>query len=47
VLARVKERHPIVWSGFTPVGPALAVHVGPVAVALAVAPGPWPWERTS
>lgn len=47
VLARVKERHPIVWSDFTPVGPALAVHVGPVAVALAVAPGPWPWERTA
>ncbi|MFN2323378.1 MAG: DegV family protein [Trueperaceae bacterium] len=47
VLARVRERHPIVWSGFTPVGPALAVHVGAVAVALAAAPGPWPWERAS
>lgn len=45
VLARIRERHPIVWSGFTPVGPALAVHVGAVAVAVAVAPGPWPWDR--
>ncbi len=45
VLARVVERHPIVWSGFVPVGPALAVHVGAVAVGVAVAPGTWPWER--
>lgn len=45
VLAQVAQRHPIVWSGLTPVGPALAVHVGPVAVALAAAPGVWPWER--
>ena len=47
VLARVRERHPIVWSGFAPVGPALAVHVGSVAVGVAVAPGAWPWERPS
>ena len=47
VLARVRERHPIVWSGFAPVGPALAVHVGSVAVAVAVAPGAWPWERST
>ena len=47
VLSKVGERHPIVWSGFAPVGPALAVHVGSQAVALAVAPGPWPWERTT
>jgi DegV family protein with EDD domain len=45
VLARLREHHPILWSDFTPTGPALAVHVGPAAVALAVAPGPWPWER--
>ena len=47
VLKRVSERHPIVWSGFVPVGPALAVHVGAVAVAIAVAPGEWPWERAT
>lgn len=45
VLERIRERHPILWSGLTPTGPALAVHVGPIAVALAAAPGPWPWER--
>ncbi len=47
VLARVRERHPIVWSGFVPVGPALAVHVGAVAVGVAIAPEAWPWERAS
>lgn len=45
VLERIRGRHPILWSDLTPTGPALAVHVGPVAVALAAAPGPWPWER--
>lgn len=47
VLERVRERHPILWSGFVPVGPALAVHVGAVAVGVAVAPQAWPWERSS
>lgn len=47
VLALVRDRHPIAWSGFAPVGPALAVHVGSVAVGIAVAPGAWPWERSS
>ncbi|MFN2323380.1 MAG: DegV family protein [Trueperaceae bacterium] len=45
VLEHLRERHPIVWTGMAPVGVALAVHTGPVAVGLAVAPGPWPWER--
>lgn len=45
VLASLAERHPILWSGMTPTGAALAVHVGPTSVALAVAPGAWPWER--
>lgn len=47
VLGYLRERHPILWSGLTPTGAALAVHVGPTSVALAVAPGPWPWERVS
>lgn len=45
LLARLQERHPVLWSAAAPVGVALAVHTGPKAVGLAVAPGPWPWER--
>jgi DegV family protein with EDD domain len=45
VLGYLQGRHPILWSGFTATGAALAVHVGPTSVAVAVAPGPWPWER--
>jgi DegV family protein with EDD domain len=45
VLERLRERHPIVWHGVAPVGPALAVHTGPKAVGVAAAPGPWPWDR--
>jgi DegV family protein with EDD domain len=45
VLASLSKRHPILWSGMTPTGAALAVHVGPTSLAVAVAPGPWPWER--
>jgi DegV family protein with EDD domain len=45
VLEHLRERHPIVWSGVAPVGVALAVHTGPVAMGLAAAPGAWPWER--
>ncbi|GGR24812.1 DegV family protein [Deinococcus ruber] len=44
VLAHLRGRHPIVWSGFAPVNPVLAVHTGPSAVGLAAAPGGWPWE---
>jgi DegV family protein with EDD domain len=47
VLEKLRDRHPIVWSGAAPVGVALAVHTGPTAVGLAVAPGAWPWERTA
>ena len=44
VLAHLRGRHPIVWSGFAPVNPVLSVHTGPSAVGLAAAPGGWPWE---
>ena len=44
LLARLRERHPIVWHGFAPVGAGLAVHTGPRAGGLAVGPGDWPWE---
>ena len=47
LLERLREQHPVVWSGAAPVGAALAVHTGPRAVGLAVAPGPWPWERAA
>ena len=45
VLEILKGRHPIVWSGFAPVNPVLAVHTGPSAVGVAAAPGHWPWEQ--
>ena len=44
VLELLRGRHPILWSGFAPVNPVLAVHTGPSAVGLAAAPGKWPWE---
>lgn len=45
VLEILRGRHPIVWSGFAPVNPVLAVHTGPSAVGVAAAPGKWPWEK--
>lgn len=45
LLTRLREAHPVTWSGVAPVGVALVVHTGPRAVGLAVAPGDWPWER--
>ena len=44
VLEHLRGRHPVVWAGFAPVNPVLAVHTGPSAVGLAAAPGNWPWE---
>lgn len=44
VLELLRSRHPVLWAGFAPVNPVLAVHTGPSAVGLAAAPGPWPWE---
>lgn len=44
LLELIRARHPVLWSGFAPVNPVLAVHTGPSAVGVAAAPGPWPWE---
>ncbi|WP_424949986.1 DegV family protein [Deinococcus sp.] len=44
VLEILRGRHPVLWSGFAPVNPVLAVHTGPSAVGVAAAPGKWPWD---
>ncbi|MEF2279514.1 DegV family protein [Deinococcus sp. YIM 134068] len=46
LLEAIKERHPIVWSGFAGVNPVLNVHTGPRALGVAAAPGKWAWERS-
>ncbi|MBB5232898.1 DegV family protein [Deinococcus budaensis] len=45
LLAAIRARHPVVWSGFAGVNPVLNVHTGPRALGVAAAPGNWVWER--